>query len=295
MPNTRIRDKWESLVKNTVADHRKWGPALILRDLKVKAEKLGMGDDYPSPRTIARIKDDMKPEDVKAYSSFRWPESMEEGALPWEAAPSGLELLRLHRWGLPLEMITNRKVEGHHLQMITNSKEEGRHMQMVPGWMSLASYEGITFRDITNREALWYWRISQATEDSGVRQLSLDQLARPLGEKIRKATSEEYIEGDIDQSLEEDIRGGLDEFEGVRQWQILKWLCAFLLSEGAIDEVRRFIEATIIQAPEGPADIRVSVERLLIMTKSVGGFPGLLLVQQGTDTKETEESDNDKA
>ena len=95
MPNTRIRDKWETLVKTTSADHPRWGPSRILQRLKEVAKKEGLGDDYPSQRTIGRIKDGMTPEDLKTYASFRWPESLEERALPWEASGAGLELLML--------------------------------------------------------------------------------------------------------------------------------------------------------------------------------------------------------
>jgi hypothetical protein len=39
------------------------------------------------------MKDDMKPEEMKDSAAFHWPESLEQGALPWEAAPSGIALL----------------------------------------------------------------------------------------------------------------------------------------------------------------------------------------------------------
>jgi len=93
MPNTRIRDQWEPPVKRIVADNPKWGPRRILGELRNQAKTLGLSKDYPSERTIQRIKDDITPEEIVEYRTFYWPESMERGDLPWEASESALELL----------------------------------------------------------------------------------------------------------------------------------------------------------------------------------------------------------
>jgi hypothetical protein len=99
MPNTRIRDKWEPLVKQIIADlGPRAGPTPILRQLKDRVENLRRGGaqvstDYPSTRTIQRIKDEFTPEEQREYERFRWPESIEAGVLPWEASAAALELL----------------------------------------------------------------------------------------------------------------------------------------------------------------------------------------------------------
>lgn len=53
--------------------------------------------DVPSPRTVARLVKEYRdlPEEVRREQRrFRWPESMQAGALPWEAGQAALELLR---------------------------------------------------------------------------------------------------------------------------------------------------------------------------------------------------------
>ena len=88
MPNTRIRDKWDQLVKQVMADlGPRAGPTPIRRELVDRTEGLrrrgvNVSSDYPSTRTIQRIKDDFSPEERREYQRFSWPESMELGALP---------------------------------------------------------------------------------------------------------------------------------------------------------------------------------------------------------------------
>ena len=93
MPNTRIHDQWAQMVKSIVADHEKWGPKRILDEVRSRAERFGLTKDYPSQRTIQRIKDDITPDERIEYGSLHWPESMDRGDLPWEASASALELL----------------------------------------------------------------------------------------------------------------------------------------------------------------------------------------------------------
>jgi hypothetical protein len=68
---------------------------------KVNKDELG---PIPSLRTIGRLQRQFRPlpeEERRPYRLFRWPESMETGALPWEASRSALELLRhRHRHGM---------------------------------------------------------------------------------------------------------------------------------------------------------------------------------------------------
>ena len=62
----------------------------------------GIGDP-PSTATVRRILvrrwDGMTDEDRTMYRRFHWPQSMERGALPWDASAAALELLGLrHLW-----------------------------------------------------------------------------------------------------------------------------------------------------------------------------------------------------
>jgi len=64
---------------------------------RFEEEQGGMGH-WPAARTIRRILDEewskLTPDQRREYEYFRWPESMEDGSLPWEASAAGLELLR---------------------------------------------------------------------------------------------------------------------------------------------------------------------------------------------------------
>ena len=82
----------------------------------VRAELLKLADGLPkrprgrvpSERTIGTYLREfwaLSEEEQRPYRYFRWPESMEFGALPWEAGASALELLRYrreHKFGRPL-------------------------------------------------------------------------------------------------------------------------------------------------------------------------------------------------
>ena len=147
MPNTRIRDQWEPSVKSIVADNPKWGPRRILGELRNRAETQGLGSDYPSERTIQRIKDDITPEQLIEYRSFHWPESMESGALPWEASAAALELLDVRRTADPFI----RYLEAHPESPFTDPGRE-------PISMRFGDHPSV-------RLARWYWRVTQAAPD----------------------------------------------------------------------------------------------------------------------------------
>ena len=99
MPNTRIRDQWEPMVKQVLADlGPRVGPTPVLRELIVRAGELRrhgttVSSDYPSPRTIQRIKDGLTDEERREYQRFTWPTAMESGTFPREASAAALELL----------------------------------------------------------------------------------------------------------------------------------------------------------------------------------------------------------
>ena len=61
-------------------------------------EERELAERVPSQRTISRIRKEEWPQlgekDRARYGLFYWPESMEHGALRWEASEAALELLR---------------------------------------------------------------------------------------------------------------------------------------------------------------------------------------------------------
>jgi hypothetical protein len=105
MPNIRIPDYWRQQVKYILAENERISINDILKLLDAKAELLQKSDeateralsnDVPSARTISRVRDEwraMEQSERAQYRQFFWPESMQSGALPWEASSAGLELL----------------------------------------------------------------------------------------------------------------------------------------------------------------------------------------------------------
>ncbi len=105
MPNIRIPDYWRQQVKYILAENQRISISDILHLLDAKAELLQKSDEatertlsnnVPSPRTISRVRDEwraMEQSERVQYQQFFWPESMQSGALPWEASSAGLELL----------------------------------------------------------------------------------------------------------------------------------------------------------------------------------------------------------
>ena len=105
MPNIRIPDYWRQQVKYILAENQRISISDILHLLDAKAELLQKSDEatertlsnnVPSPRTISRVRDEwraMEQSERVQYQQFFWPESMQGGALPWEASSAALELL----------------------------------------------------------------------------------------------------------------------------------------------------------------------------------------------------------
>ena len=105
MPNIRIPDYWRQQVKYILAENQRISISDILHLLDAKAELFQKSDEatertlsnnVPSPRTISRVRDEwraMEQSERVQYQQFFWPESMQGGALPWEASSAGLELL----------------------------------------------------------------------------------------------------------------------------------------------------------------------------------------------------------
>jgi hypothetical protein len=70
-------------------------PAKITDRIKTEATAEGR-NDYPAKRTVERIYQrhlGRPAAERRAYALFRWPDSMMNGTLPWEASRAALELL----------------------------------------------------------------------------------------------------------------------------------------------------------------------------------------------------------
>ena len=99
MPNRKIDRRWREYIEILAVNN----PRMSAPKLKKKVEACSVGEGLdplkgPGLRTIFNIKKNVKswtPEQAEPYLMFRWPESMESGALPWEAGPAALELLKL--------------------------------------------------------------------------------------------------------------------------------------------------------------------------------------------------------
>jgi hypothetical protein len=71
-------------------------PPTIFRRIQETAERAGR-NDYPSERTVRRLYEAHKSEPIqlqKEAAFFRWPATMVEGLLPWQASRAALDLVR---------------------------------------------------------------------------------------------------------------------------------------------------------------------------------------------------------
>lgn len=96
MGRSSVDDFWQKKVNELTANFPKLGPKAAAQRFE-KDPDCAARDDWPSESTIGRYQRRFRllDEDKReAYKWFRWPESMETGALPWEAGPAALELLR---------------------------------------------------------------------------------------------------------------------------------------------------------------------------------------------------------
>jgi len=115
MGRPKTKGHWEELIRVLTENEPRLGPLAIRSRLeqaakeaeaaKVNKDELG---PIPSLRTIGRLQRQFRPlseEERQPFRLFRWPESMETGALPFEASTAALELLRGYEeaaWGRPL-------------------------------------------------------------------------------------------------------------------------------------------------------------------------------------------------
>jgi hypothetical protein len=101
MARARTHSSWINCIRIELANNPGISGAEIRRKLRnrqiIKKEDTPT-TQVPSDRAIRRIMADFKkaPESQQqSYRSFAWPESMEIGALPWEASRAVLDLMRL--------------------------------------------------------------------------------------------------------------------------------------------------------------------------------------------------------
>jgi len=107
MPQRPIADHWRRQVRLLVENAP---PGERLTDRRIAAmlerDALRLGrHDSPSERSVGRIRkqhEDTRPAERREYRRFRWPDSMEDESLPWEAAPAALELMRAYSYERPL-------------------------------------------------------------------------------------------------------------------------------------------------------------------------------------------------
>lgn len=95
MPNPRIRDHWDPIIRQIAADNPRWSARRVHREIERRVAEGKLPSDYPALRTVIRSLSE--PYDKEPYERFYWPESMEQGALPWEASRPLLNFLESQR------------------------------------------------------------------------------------------------------------------------------------------------------------------------------------------------------
>jgi hypothetical protein len=93
MPKPRFSD-YDRLIFGLAAEYPRASD--VWRRFQEIAQERGWRD-IPGERTVKRRVEDFQklaPEDRREYARFRWPQTMLDNVLPWEASRSGLDLLR---------------------------------------------------------------------------------------------------------------------------------------------------------------------------------------------------------
>ena len=153
MPQKPVDDYWKERVKTMLgADPAKPpGPRAIWRQLQAEAKvmderKLLEVGYPPSERSITRIRNtewNPLPEaERRGYRELHWPETFQQGDLPWEASAAALELLNVCR-----------KVDPFARYLEARTEEALGPLGMH--W----------WRRPSIRLARWYWHVTQAAPD----------------------------------------------------------------------------------------------------------------------------------
>ncbi|HWO93419.1 MAG TPA: hypothetical protein VNL92_01510 [Dehalococcoidia bacterium] len=103
---TKTSSWWRNQTFNLFRDFEAQGKRLVATDIARQLEGIARRDStppeervrYPAERTVRTLRQEYEKlprEDQTQFGWVRWPDSFEDGSLPWEAAPAVLELLRL--------------------------------------------------------------------------------------------------------------------------------------------------------------------------------------------------------
>jgi hypothetical protein len=98
MGRSSVDDFWRGKIEELTANSPKLGPKAAAQRFEKDPECAGR-DDWPSESTIGRYQRAFRKKDPAEQVGYRWlywPQSFEEGALPWEAAAAVLEILRFY-------------------------------------------------------------------------------------------------------------------------------------------------------------------------------------------------------
>lgn len=94
MPRKPISNAWVARIYQLAAEPMNLNP----KEIEQEFAKRYPDGEWPSRRTIERHVARFRAMDLdkqQEHAEFRWPETMQNEILPWEAAPFALELLRL--------------------------------------------------------------------------------------------------------------------------------------------------------------------------------------------------------
>jgi hypothetical protein len=169
MPRPRVDKRYVEQVGALAEEGKR--PPEIARLIRADAQ-LARRNDAPSERSVRRLYDahvGKSPEERRESAFFRWPKSMLNGFVPWEASRVALDLLRLY----------DTQANASDAWLISNGVLPVRRDR---------SPATIWARP-TNRTVRWVWRVTLAAPS-----LSLDQALRlaALVESADALSSEEF-------------------------------------------------------------------------------------------------------
>jgi len=99
MGRSPVDEFWLKKINELTANFPKLGPKAAAQRFE-KDPECAARDDWPSESTIGRKQREFRrkdPAEQVGYRWLHWPESFDEGALPWESAGAALEVLRFYR------------------------------------------------------------------------------------------------------------------------------------------------------------------------------------------------------
>lgn len=99
MGRSAVKEFWVNKINELTENFPKLGPKAVSQRFE-KDPECATRDDWPSESAIGRYQRKFRqkdPAERAGYRYLRWPESMQGGALAWEASSAALELLRRFR------------------------------------------------------------------------------------------------------------------------------------------------------------------------------------------------------